>query len=457
MVTKIFVISDLHLGGSEGFQMCSQAGRERLVDFVQWVAKQRDASSDQRLVIAGDVVDFLAEREADGGFAPFSETESAALGKLNRIIRDTKPFWTALGELCAGGTRLTLLLGNHDIELSFLALRARLAAALGGAPIQFLYDNEAFSAGPLLIEHGNRYEGFNQVDHDGLRRFRSQLSRKEPARSEFVVQPGSRMVSEVMNRIKEKYSFVDLLKPETAGVVPILAALDGRIWSKAGAVIKQAAEAWYRGGVDSDGVPKRRGFIAATTSAPAIPAGPLPDQDVFDLADELAAPEQREDRIGAVGDLKVSLLLRAFAKRREKDATTFDVTQEAGIYLDPAKAIAGRGFGVVVMGHTHLAKRVPLSESAVYLNTGTWADLMRLPSAVYEQPEEKARAALQQFLEDIKANRIERYRRPVPTFAHIEIAGDAISRSEVLFYDGDGKSEPVTTDGMLKRLDLPRS
>ena len=37
---------------------------------------------------------------------------------------------------------------------------------------------------------------------------------------------GSRMVEEVINQIKEKYRFIDLLKPETGAVMPILLALE---------------------------------------------------------------------------------------------------------------------------------------------------------------------------------------------------------------------------------------
>src|SRR5215813_3427898 len=71
--TRLLVISDLHLGGSPAtgdklaFQMCTAAGRAHLVRFIEWAARPDDIELDIRLVIAGDVVDFLAE-EAGGGF-----------------------------------------------------------------------------------------------------------------------------------------------------------------------------------------------------------------------------------------------------------------------------------------------------------------------------------------------------------------------------------------------------
>jgi hypothetical protein len=246
-----------------------------------------------------------------------------------------------------------------------------------------------------------------------------------------------------------------LLKPETAGVVPILAALDGSIWRKFGTVVMQAAEAWYRGSVDHDGVPKRRELIAATTSpvAGTLPSD-LPDRDVFVLADELTV-EAHDEKISWINDqlddFKLSSLLRAFRKRREKDGTTFEIGQESDVYLRPAGAAALRGFQVVVMGHSHLAKSVTMPAGGTYLNTGTWADLMCLPDAVYGPAEDIARAALKAFLADIKANRIDKYRCQVPTFAEIDVDGK-VATGRVQFYDGNGHVEELSTKGMWSRL-----
>jgi UDP-2,3-diacylglucosamine pyrophosphatase LpxH len=456
VTTKVFVISDLHLGGGEGFQMCSAAGRERLVDFLGWVRGQRSSTVDVRLVIAGDTVDFLAEREADGSFLPFSRSEANALGKLNRILFDTKAVWDALAALRRDGTPITILLGNHDVELSLPALRARLAERLGG-PVDFLVDNEAFTVGTLLIEHGNRYDAFNAVDHDGLRRLRSQLSRKETPREDLRVQPGSRLVSDVMNEIKARYPFIDLLKPETAGVLALAGALGGATWARAGKLVKIAAEAWARSGADEEGVPRRRELIAAEAPQPKVAAAPveLPDRDAFELADELAAAAGAGDgRIGSFEEFKLApLLLRAFRMRRKKDATTWAVDVESTTYLRPARAMAQRGFRVVVMGHTHFAKRISLDGDGVYLNTGTWADLMCLPDQIYDASDEAALEALRTFLANLKASRIDAYRRPVPTFACVEIGPDG-AKGDLFFYDGDGATEPVTTPGLLKRLGL---
>ena len=70
------------------------------------------------------------------------------------------------------------MLGNHDIELSLPGTRQLLLDRLGPGRIDFTYDNEALTIGPVLIEHGNRFDAWNAVPHGALRRLRSQLSRR---------------------------------------------------------------------------------------------------------------------------------------------------------------------------------------------------------------------------------------------------------------------------------------
>ena len=66
---------------------------------------------------------------------------------------------------------------------------------------------------------------------------------------------------------------------------------------------------------------------------------------------------------------------------------------------------------VVVSGHTHAAREVRLSDSRVFLNTGTWADLMRFPTTIEDD------SALMSWFADLKRGAAPRLRRL--TFAEI--------------------------------------
>ena len=118
------------------------------------------------LVINGDIVDYLADDdfpEPTIGAQIWTIDDAHAVTKLERIAERTRGaaqrgLFEALKDFLGAGHRLTLILGNHDVELSLPAVRRRLLALLGGerARLRFVYDGEAYTVGRVLIEHGNR-------------------------------------------------------------------------------------------------------------------------------------------------------------------------------------------------------------------------------------------------------------------------------------------------------------
>ncbi len=503
MKQTIFVISDLHLGGepasdkSPGFQMCSLVGRQRLAQFLDWALTLKSAEQDVHLIIAGDIVDFLAEKDSYKAFSAFTADQKVAKEKFINIVRNTPEVWDGLKKLVGQGCALTMMLGNHDIELSLPDVRRELLKTVGTGRVEFLCDNEAFTLGDLLIEHGNRYDGFNVVAYDSLRRLRSLLSRRDEHPPIFPAQPGSQLVETVMNPLKEKFAFVDLLKPETSAVLPILAALDPAAWRSIGSAIYDAAHAaWHQSQYDADGQPTRSDFVAGTkldtvvaqdtgskTSATESTVGQatvqaqgdgpaFPDNEHFALADEIVKEYRLPETTSISGDglikdllarvraavdgLRTDLLYKALRAWARDDSKTFDIEEESSVYLKPATTLAGRGFRFIINGHTHLAKRKRISEQATYLNTGTWADLIRIPRAIFDSDEDQGQNALKQFLDDLRENRLERLRRSVPTFARIEVEieveEDRVLAADIHFFDGAGKTPSLTTQGLLDRL-----
>jgi UDP-2,3-diacylglucosamine pyrophosphatase LpxH len=461
MHTTLYVISDLHLGGApaengqRGFQICPPRTQARLARFIDELPG-RTPDADVRLVLAGDIVDFLAEEP----FEAFTADGQAAHTKLKSIIKNTQPVWTALQDFVGSrrGGALTLMLGNHDLELCLPGVRRLLFDTIGEGRVEFLYDNQAYTYGPVLIEHGNRFDEWNAVPHGALRRVRSQLSRGDTT-SPFPALPGSQLVVEVMNPLKKDYAFVDLLKPETAGVLPLLAALGAgslrHIWQGF-----QTYRRTFAIDFDESREPRDETYIAARGDS---------DQELFDLAENIALggdPTQvgaiKDALMGArkavsaqVREYRRGALFKALRARAEGHRLAFDVEKEINTYEIAARRAVRAGHQVVVYGHTHLVKRVPLGASGgplpVYLNTGTWADLIRVPESVWMADEAAARIALRDFVTDLEGDTVERWQRAVPTFAKVELDGDVVTSSDVYFAD-EGGSARVTTAGLLQRL-----
>jgi len=136
---------------------------------------------------------------------------------------------------------------------------------------------------------------------------------------------------------------------------------------------------------------------------------------------------------------------------------SFDLGHEAPAYADAARALVGTGrFDVVVFGHTHLPKRIDLGQAGhgsrgVYLNTGTWADVMRLPE-VLAQPADTAAAdaAFEEFVDALRVGDYERYRRRYLSFAELVVEPDGtVAASELHCFCGRARPRqpPLTHAG----------
>lgn len=121
---EVHVVSDLHLGGRQGFQIFGST--KELASLILALAAT-DAQRRVALVINGDFIDFLAEEPGS-----YFDTERA-VAKLDRVVGDTAfaPIFAALRQLAATpGRTLVINLGNHDLELALPWVRAHFLAML---------------------------------------------------------------------------------------------------------------------------------------------------------------------------------------------------------------------------------------------------------------------------------------------------------------------------------------
>jgi len=440
----VYVISDLHLGGApdpknasgRGFRIFTQS--DALKDFINGLSDIAKAA-EVELVINGDFVDFLAEKgpETDR-WDPLKTPESAET--ILRSIACDRPeriVFEALRNFMSQGGRLTLLLGNHDVELSFPKVRYALEELLGrrsDRPLHFVYDGEAYVIGHVLIEHGNRYDSYNTNDYDALRRVRSLQSRREPIpqKNEAKPSPGSVLVASFINKRKWDFPFIDLLKPENETVIPLLVALDPNVQNDLGTVFRAAAQARKRR-MSSPLVPLHDGDIGATEPI-ADELESIVEQHVgkdglkeFQEGIRDAAFEGRED-LGDIGATRIEKLNRALSiidlvvngpyadlKSRMpalyqalmvmRNANPFEPGIEpAGPYLDAITALGAAGFSLVLFGHTHVSRDVT-QEGEVhgrqyrvrYLNTGSWVDSIRFPTDLIDGSKETVLEKLESF------------------------------------------------------------
>ena len=481
---EVYLISDLHLGGVQpttddpddrGFRICTHGAQ--LAQFVDALAAKPPSVE---LIINGDMVDFLAEENPGGGWNPFTTDQQEAARKLDSIIDRDKAFFAALGQFLERGHRLVILLGNHDVELALPAVRRRLGERLGLTgrhDFQFIYDGEAYPVGRALIEHGNRYDQWNVVDNDGLRRLRSLLTRNQavPADYQFKAPSGSHMVAEVINPIKTHYRLVDLLKPENEGAIPVLMAIEPG-YRKVLARIVPLASSTRAHRLAGPAMPSFAGDISAqSTGDPfgensfasdisARPAAPDPLDVILQqrlgaqaqvlqsagggavsFAEDISARDTIDYSLGLLRlltsssraglDARLPALLAAV--RSLQNDTTFDREVECQPYLGAAKTLASGGFDYVIFGHTHSARDVALPGSARYFNLGTWADLIIFPKHILQGPDATAIDGLRAFVEDMAAGKLGAWTSFIPTYVKMVVGSDgAIREAKLCDYTG---------------------
>ncbi len=440
----VVAISDLHLGGGEHPML---GHPDRLVDFLEKLAAYAPSAGEElELVIHGDFIDFLAEAPSEA----WTADEGHAVDKINAVFRRLPALFDALAR-CAGSLRrFTVMLGNHDIELAYPRVRESLFRRLGTDPhrCHFVQNNESYRIGDLLIEHGNRYDPWNAIDHDGLRQTVSAVSRGELPMRTLDPCPGSQFVAEVMNPLKERYHFIDLLKPEDKLVALLLSTFEPELKRDLSFLFNAAstyAAQYYR---------KAAWKVAARGQAPgqrqlvsraSLDELPRAVEEAFSeellsgearqpvgigrrlrklfLGDEAASLKARLERGEAIEPDRLRKLQVALRCKLSGDAT-FDEGDAAGPYAAAARDMIDAGVArVVIMGHTHLRRDIPQAGGGRYLNTGTWADMIRVDDALYDDSQE-GRTALVDWLRKLVKNDIGDLRICDPSYADVRLDDD---------------------------------
>lgn len=501
--TQVFVTSDWHLGGS--LDRTRDDGSVRLgtsifrsVDalnrFLCEVGIQaKSFNGSTELVINGDMVDFLAP-DPDDDYIPIAWQSDASLvrTRLDQIVaknvdeRGRGPFH-ALRDLTDAGVRVTVMLGNHDLELSLPSVRCHLEKLAAGdsGNVRFLFDGEALSIGRMLIEHGNRGDPVNAIDYSRLRQERSHLSRGfsvDDGVDEswfFCPPPGSMLVVDQINPRLESIPFINLLKPEIEAGVPLLIAFYPEIRTFLELLFRKCQiacrshETSYKnhpGYLSSDEAAhylSLNHFLDLTLGEdaesfridPAIAAGLSASEggsgSVRHQLEKISLPRRDQtcpwDFYNNAKRFGETFLLWRVRKalRRCNDSAKFSTTDEDPRYLQAAENMISTGkFDVVCFGHTHHAKEMSVGDGrGKYLNSGTWADVMRLPQGISSTDSDVSTLAIEKFLTDVQHQNYDEYIERPLGYIHGIVEADGSVNANLKFFGDASERNGDSVDG----------
>jgi len=429
---SLLVLSDVHLGSDLNDLTGATVRRAREVDedLVRLLVHYRDAAAPNgrwRLVIAGDFIDFIGMTVRAGEtnlVTPTTEEEDTfglgnaedhAREKMRRVAARHADVFAALAAFVSKGHALTLVHGNHDLELHWDGVQQEMRRVLrdhattadetfderiGFQPWFYYVDGVAY------IEHGHQYDAYCATDL--IMAPRSPLDPRRIMRgfSDVLLRRVVRQTPGVREHGHENLGILDYLMLGARlgiggmlrlglrffGAVIELFRLRRQHFADAGKVLREEHE-------------RRAALLAEATrigmdrlrSLAALQTPPITRSIRGILASVLL------DKI-ALGLLCSALIivLGTVAARHGHHLWLLPASVVVGWaiahrfltrarHIDPAEILADRAVHLaklfpvafVVMGHTHIPAQVPVSASATYINLGAWAE---------EEPEDPAHA-----------------------------------------------------------------
>lgn len=401
MERLVYVVSDLHLG--PGWLPNGEADPledfDADADFARFLDTIGTTGRPVELVIAGDFLEYCQTLPEIGLTSPEDDLGSTEAESLRRtdVILGRSPdvasghpeVFAALRRFMVEGNSITIIAGNHDIDLLWPGVWARMFDAIyppGAAGdlrrVRYAYTVGEGPRGCVHIEHGHEHDRANRfgermehpfgVDRMGVRRLKRCW--------------GTLFVDKVYNQLEQERWFIDNVKP-ILRVVKLGIRHDPIFTATALGLVARF--------LLTSGLPPLLGGIeleaGAAPDAKAIVAA-LADPDLREVLEmriaERAFREEFERTVHGAGTGELALALSGAAPQLTLDEAEITTRGEVVLggrggdaFHNAARAVLEEDprISTVVMGHTHgpldgLADPLILSDGreGYYFNSGTW-------------------------------------------------------------------------------------
>lgn len=223
------VVSDFHLGAGSG-GIAENPLEDFIADeaFARFLESLRAESDGEHreveLIINGDFFEFLQVPAVDE-FDPqrpypseayYDSSQVASIKRLDLITAGHPIVFDALADFIhveAPRRRMTIIKGNHDVNLFWPGVKQRLrevVGATGQRASMLLFAERYVSREGIYVEHGHQYaEQLSRWDN-----FDDPRDRNNP--DQLFYPPGSQFVIDFFNSVERDRAWADSLKPLTA-------------------------------------------------------------------------------------------------------------------------------------------------------------------------------------------------------------------------------------------------
>lgn len=392
------VLSDLHVGGGPADpgddHIYQGAPLVRLLD--QQAATPEGRAGRIELFFNGDFLEFAQVNQQ--AFSHLSDrcwcTESESLAKLETILAGHAGLFEALRRFQASGNVVTIAAGNHDVDLAWPAVQARLRQA-AGAGLRFEIGSTWVERheGRLQIGHGHMYDAANRFAH-----WDHPIIATDWGVPCLEMCPGTMFMVKFVNRLEAKYPFADNLLPVTKLFSVLLrddkAGLASVAWLFAKLIGTSSPSALEAAAPDDVGprlLERARDDAAWRAEVDAALAGTgLVSTLQRWRSGTVESATLQEAMLGLLGRIDDSAWQRLFDAGQvalvlgSDDGITLEALRKAAfedgkkeLRIVARDRVEETGAQVVVMGHTHQPDDATVS-GARYFNPGCWTRYLEL-------------------------------------------------------------------------------
>ncbi len=188
---NLLILSDVHLGSdlvqharpdAPARGVAAEHRDHELVSLLDWYRDRPQDGRPWRLVIAGDLVDFVGmsvsappghlelELSDEERMHGLGSSVDHTLWKLRRVAEHHRDVFAALARFVASGNSLVVLRGNHDVDFHWEPVQAEFRAIIAShdpraaRSVEFS-DWFYYEEGLIFVEHGHQYDDYCSHDH----------------------------------------------------------------------------------------------------------------------------------------------------------------------------------------------------------------------------------------------------------------------------------------------------
>lgn len=385
------IISDLHVGGGSndaGDDHIYQNGE--LVRFLRTQAATPEGAQGRiELVFNGDFLEFAQTNQAAFGH-PSDDywcSEKESMDKLETILDGHADIFRELVAFQAAGNLVTIAAGNHDVDLYWPDVQARLRQAAGSA-LRYELGKEWYErySSRLQISHGHMRDPANTFAH-----WDNPIRTDKRGTDRLEMCPGTLFMVKFVNKLENKYPFADNLLPVTKLASVLLkddkAGFGSIAWTftrftATTSLSTLSAQKDAYGDVILEKIRSDHAY-AARIGAAMTKAGL--DRDQTDGLTQQRLADRMFRLLGRISDQEWRELFDApFAATLGSDPKTLHAIARSNSSFDKAflrnlaqERLDSTEAEVVVMGHTHQPDRMML-DGGIYYNPGCWTRYLEL-------------------------------------------------------------------------------